>query len=93
MNDVYTYPDYTERDPSFPDAVAAEKQRVLGRLATGSVSHMELLCIPSDNTPLQPREVIETAIVQLEQAGQIEKDHETEATSHQNLIVSYKLTS
>lgn len=93
MNDVYTYLDYGEYDKNFTDAVAAEKHRVLGRLATGSVSHMELLCIPSNDTPLQPREVIEAAIVQLEQAGQIEKDHDIEATSHQNLIVSYKLPS
>jgi hypothetical protein len=90
MNDVYTYIDYSEPNQNFSEAVEAEKTRILGRLASEAISYMELACLPYDGAPLQPREVIDTAISQLEQSGSIQKA-DTEATFHQNLVVTYEL--
>ena len=92
MNDVYTYPEYGNPDEVFLVAVKAEMQRILGRLASGSVSHMELLCLPANDTPLQAREIIETALNQLRQSGDI-RIADTEPTSHQNLVLAYEITA
>ena len=90
MNDVYTYPEYGKPDEAFPLAVKAEMRRLLGRLADGSISHMELVCLPSDDTPLQPREIIETALIRLQKSGEIQIA-DTEPSSNQNLLVTYEL--
>lgn len=93
MIEVFTYPDYSEYDESFPQAVEAEKARLLIRLARKSISYMELVCLPSDDEPLSSRDVIDTAIAQLEQSGQIVKDNDVEPTFHQNLVITYKVAS
>lgn len=89
MNDVYTYPDYGEYDDTFTNSVASEKKRVLGRLATGSVSHLELLCLPSGDAPLARPEIIICALHELEQAHQISKTYEL--TREGNGLAVYEL--
>jgi len=91
MNDVYTYPDYTEYDETMPKLVDSEKSRLLGRLAAGSVSYLELMCLPSEGAPLQSREIIDLALGELERDGQIHKV--SEVTSNQNAVVGYELTT
>jgi len=90
MNDIYPYTDYSESNEAFLVAVEGEKRRVLQRLESRAISYIELLCLPYDDTPLQSREIIDAALSQLEQSGQIQKA-DVEATSNQNFVVTYEL--
>ena len=89
MNEVLKYTDDNERNDAQIERIAAEKDRLLGRLASRRICHVELLSLPATDTPLETGDVINAALYQLEAARQIAKVYEV--TDQQNVIIGYEL--